>query len=252
MKRTTTALMLAMALSPFAGAADFEATADKLKAAMKSDIRSEAEVKRDGNRLPVQTMEFFGFRDDMKVVELVPGGGWYTKLLAPTLKDDGEYYAALGTGYLEENLDHKGLEKVTVTSKESKIWKDDGARFYSIEAKSLGVKDADMVLTFRNYHNFDEAGRNAMNQVAFDALKPGGVYAVVDHTARHMEPQSPSNGRRMDPVLAIKEIQAAGFELVDFSNLHYRADDELEYEVGVKSVTGNTDRWTLKFVKPKK
>jgi predicted methyltransferase len=53
----------------------------------------------------------------------------------------------------------------------------------------------------------------------------------------------------MDPVLAIKEIQAAGFELVDFSDLHYRADDELRYEVGRKTVTGNTDRFTLKFVK---
>ena len=56
-------------------------------------------------------------------------------------------------------------------------------------------------------------------------------------------------GRRIDPVLAIHEIQAAGFELVDFSDLHYRADDELRYEVGRKTVTGNTDRWTLKFRK---
>ncbi|HAB79258.1 MAG TPA: methyltransferase, partial [Glaciecola sp.] len=59
-----------------------------------------------------------------------------------------------------------------------------------------------------------------------------------------------SNRRRFDPVKAIKEIQAAGFELVDFSDLHYREDDELEYEVGARSVTGNTDRWTLKFKKP--
>jgi predicted methyltransferase len=54
----------------------------------------------------------------------------------------------------------------------------------------------------------------------------------------------------MDPVLAIKEIETAGFEFVDFSDLHFRADDELRYEVGRKTVTGNTDRWTLKFRKP--
>ena len=85
----------------------------------------------------------------------------------------------------------------------------------------------------------------------WDSVKPGGIYAVVDHTARHMEEQTPSNRRRIDPVLAIKEIQEAGFEFVDYTDLHYRADDELRYEVGVKSVSGNTDRWTIKFRKPK-
>jgi predicted methyltransferase len=64
-----------------------------------------------------------------------------------------------------------------------------------------------------------------------------------------MEGDNSENGRRMDPVLAIKEIQAAGFELADFSDLHYRPDDELRYEVGRRTVTGNTDRFTLKFVK---
>jgi predicted methyltransferase len=106
-----------------------------------------------------------------------------------------------------------------------------------------------MVLTFRNYHNFDAAGRAALNKAVHDALKPGGIYGVVDHTRRHMQEDDPENGRRMDPVLAIKEIQAAGFELVDFSDLHYIPDDELRYEVGRKTVTGNTDRFTLKFVR---
>jgi predicted methyltransferase len=112
------------------------------------------------------------------------------------------------------------------------------------------VTDVDMVLTFRNYHNFDAEGRAAMNKAAFDALKSGGVYAVVDHTRRHMEADSSENRRRIDPVLAIHEIEAAGFEFADYSDLHFRLDDELRYEVGRKSVTGNTDRWTLKFVKP--
>jgi predicted methyltransferase len=89
-----------------------------------------------------------------------------------------------------------------------------------------------------------------MNKAAFDALKSGGVYAVVDHTRRHMESDTPENRRRIDPVLAIHEIEAAGFEFVDYSDLHFRLDDELVYEVGRKTVTGNTDRWTLKFVKP--
>jgi len=88
-----------------------------------------------------------------------------------------------------------------------------------------------------------------MNHAAHQALKSGGIYALVDHTKRHMEGLNGENGRRFDPVLAIKEIQAAGFEFVDYSDLHFRADDELEYEVGRRSVSGNTDRWTLKFKK---
>ena len=107
-----------------------------------------------------------------------------------------------------------------------------------------------MVLTFRNYHNFGPEGRAAMNKAVFEALKPGGIYAVVDHTRRHMEVDNNENRRRVDPVLAIKEIQAAGFELVDFATLHFRLDDELRFEVGRSTVTGNTDRFTLKFRKP--
>jgi predicted methyltransferase len=88
-----------------------------------------------------------------------------------------------------------------------------------------------------------------MNQAAHKALKKGGIYALVDHTRRHMQVDNSENGRRVDPVMAIKEIQDSGFELVDYSDLHYRADDELQYEVGRRSVSGNTDRWTLKFKK---
>ncbi|WP_100658472.1 class I SAM-dependent methyltransferase [Alteromonas flava] len=256
MKKITTALLastLAFSLGSSIALADDHghSTADKVKAAMQADIRSDAEKERDRNRRPVETLEFFGLEHDMKIVELLPGGGWYTKLLVPTVAENGEYYAAIGTGRIKERLSGQpGFEKMNIVAEDAKVWREDGARFYSLELGSLGVTDADMVLTFRNYHNFSDQGRAAMNKAAFDALKSGGVYAVVDHTARHMEPMNDSNRRRFDPVKAIKEIQAAGFEFVDYSNLHYREDDELEYEVGAKSVTGNTDRWTLKFVKP--
>jgi predicted methyltransferase len=147
-------------------------------------------------------------------------------------------------------LNQPGFDHVTVVAEEAKVYRPEGSRTYALEIESLGVEDADIVFTFRNYHNFGPEGRAAMNRVAFDALKPGGVYAVVDHTRRHMEEDNSENRRRMDPVLAIKEIQAVGFELVDYSDLHFRPDDELRHEVGRKTVTGNTDRWALKFIKP--
>jgi len=223
-----------------------------LEKAMQAEVRSEADVKRDANRKPVSTLQFFGFKDDMTVIELIPGGGWYTKLLAPVLAENGKLIVALGTGRIEKSLlKEKGFEKVEVVAEDATMGRKPGAKRYFLNVESFGVNDADMVLTFRNYHNFDAEGRAAMNKASFDALKPGGVYALVDHTRRHMQGDNDENGRRFDAVLAIKEIQAAGFVFEDFSNLHYRLDDELRYEVGRKSVTGNTDRWTLKFRKPR-
>ncbi|MCF6262030.1 MAG: hypothetical protein L3J24_00330 [Xanthomonadales bacterium] len=254
-KATTSILaiaMLALLSSNLQAADEFKAVEAKLEKAMKSAARTEAEIKRDRNRKPVATLKFFGFRDDMTVVELVPGGGWYTKLLAPVLADKGKLFVALGAGRLEDGLlKEKGFEKVVVTAKEATMGRKPGAARYHLNVNDLGVDGADMVLTFRNYHNFDAPGRAVMNQVSFDALKPGGVYALVDHTRRHMQGDNDENGRRFDAVLAIKEIQAAGFVFEDYSKLHYRLDDELRYEVGRKTVTGNTDRWTLKFRKPK-
>lgn len=244
---------LACGLVSLASFSSAEDISDKINAAMTSDIRTEADIDRDRNRKPVQTLSFLGLKEDMKVVEFIPGSGWYTKLLVPALAEKGEYFGAIGTSRIEENLSElPGFEKMKVVAKDANLFREEGSRFFSIELDELGVSDVDMVLTFRNYHNFGDQGRAKMNELAFKALKPGGIYGVVDHTARHMEPQNSSNRRRFDPVKAIKEIQDAGFEFVDYSNLHYKEDDELEYEVGAKSVTGNTDRWTLKFIKPNK
>jgi len=245
-------LLLLVSFTSFA--ADFDVVEEKLKEALSADIRTDAEKERDRNRNAVGTLEFLGLRDDMKVVELLPGGGWYTKLLAPVLKENGELHLAYGAGRVEKGLlnENKDFSHVSVTAKEANIYRKENARFYSLENPDLDLENMDMVLTFRNYHNFAEDGRKAMNDAAYDALKVGGIYGVVDHTRRHMQGENDENRRRFDPVKAIKEIQAAGFILVDFSDLHYKPDDELLYEVGRKTVTGNTDRFTLKFKKVKK
>lgn len=249
MKYFLAALLMVSASPVFADG--FDAVEVKLEAALAADIRKDDEKARDRNRRPIETLKFFGLRDDMKIVELMPGRGWYTKVLAPVMREKGEFYAALGTGRISKSLiSEPGFGHVKIISENSKLERKEGSRLYTLETDGLGVTGMDMVLTFRNYHNFGAAGRAAMNKAAFDALKPGGIYAVVDHTRRHMEANNTENRRRIDPVLAIHEIEAAGFDFLDYSDLHLRLDDELRYEVGRKSVTGNTDRWTLKFVKP--
>ncbi len=249
MRRVTSAILL-ICFAAAVNASDFDATKAKLEAAMAAEVRTDAERERDRNRRPIETLEFYGLRDDMKVVELLPGGGWYTKLLAPVLRDKGEFAIAIGASRAAEALSEvEGFDKLQLIAEDAVVNRAEGSRFYDLTLDSLGTKNVDIVFTFRNYHNFSDQGRKSMNEAAFAALKSGGVYAVVDHTRRHMEEGNAENGRRFDPVLAIKEIQAAGFEFEDYSTLHYRADDELRYEVGRRSVTGNTDRWTLKFRK---
>jgi predicted methyltransferase len=225
---------------------------EKITAAMKSDIRTAEEKERDAERKPRQTLEFFGLKDDMRVVELVPGGGWYTKILGSVLADKGELYVAIGTTRLEPTLKATPpLSKVKVAPTDAKMVPVPGKMgLFDLSDFSLGVKDVDLVLTFRNYHNLTPAARASLNRAVFAALKPGGHYGILDHTRRHNEPETTENWRRMDPVLVIKEVQAAGFTLEDFSSLHYTPDDELRYEVGRKTVTGNTDRFVLRFRKP--
>jgi predicted methyltransferase len=249
----TPALLLAVLLAAFAGpaaAADVaERTTEKLRAAMAAPDRPAADVERDANRKPVETLAFFGLTDEMTVLELVPGGGWYTRLLAPTLAERGRLYVSVGTGRVEETLlGQPGFEAVEVLPFDAIGERTD--RRFEVEPFAFGVNDVDLVLTFRNLHNFTETGRASLNRAAFEALVPGGLYGVVDHTRRHMEYDHYEVWRRMDPVRMIREIEAAGFEFVDYSDLHYRPDDELRYEVGRASVTGNTDRFTLLFRKP--
>jgi predicted methyltransferase len=250
MKIKYVALLLLMA-GPIAAASEYDAVRTKIQAAMQADVRTEQDTARDANRMPIETLEFFGLRDDMRVIELMPGGGWYTKLLAPVLADNGEFYISIGADRLAKGLaSTPGFAKMELAAPEAGLSRAEGSRFYDLNLTDFGVEDADIVFTFRNYHNFSVEGRMKMNEKVFDALKPGGIYAVVDHTRRHMEPASGENGRRVDPVLAIKEIQDSGFEFVDYATMHYREVDALELEVGKPNVTGKTDRWTLKFRKP--
>ncbi|WP_057830753.1 class I SAM-dependent methyltransferase [Colwellia sp. TT2012] len=239
MRKLFSPLLMATTLcSPALIAAEF---LQSIKQAMSSYIRTDKEKARDSNRKPVETLQFFGIKDDMRVLELVPGGGWYTKLLAPALRDNGQFYLSLGTKRLKESLlKNNPFDKVKLV----------GSEGYDFENLNFNLNDLDAVLTFRNYHNFDENERVSVNKAAYNALKPGGIYGVVDHTRRHMQKKNDENGRRFDPVLAIKEIQQAGFVLVDYSSLHYKSDDELRYEVGRKTVRGNSDRFTLLFKKP--
>jgi len=226
-------------------------TAIAIEKALASPIRTAEERARDTlERKPVQTLEFFGLKPDMTVVEIMPGGGWYTKILGQVLAEKGTLHVAVGTTRVAQRLKEWGLERVQVVDGKF-VTRPSGQRgIFDVETVEIPVKNADMVLTFRNLHNMTPAARGLLNKAIFDTLKPGGVYGVVDHTRRHNEPTSPENWRRIDPVIVIKEALDAGFVFEAFSDLHYRPDDQLLYDSQRPSIDGYSDRFTLKFRKP--
>ena len=220
--------------------------------AMQSEIRTAEERARDRNRQPAEVLDFFELELDMTVIEILPAGGWYTKILGPILRESGKLYVTHPAPTVYSDAFAGVTELPGMEDVEELGWgamaPPDGTPW--IASGPWDVEPADMVLTFRNYHNFSPDARMTINKSSFDALKSGGLYGIVDHTRRHMEPDDTENRRRMDPVLVIREVQESGFVFVDYSTLLRRPDDELRYEVGRPSVTGNSDRFALLFMKP--
>jgi len=228
-------------------------TAQQIEKALASSIRSDEERARDTReRKPVQTLEFFGLKPNMTVVELMPGGGWYTKVLGLTLAEQGKLYVTLGASRIAPRLKEWGLDKVEYVDDKTVMKAAPGTMSMQAESIKLPVDNVDMVLTFRNLHNFNADSRAMLHRAVFEALKPGGIYGIVDHTRRHNEPTARENWRRVDPVIVIKEILDAGFEFDGFTDLHYRPDDELRYDTQRASVGGYSDRFTFRFRKPTK
>ena len=229
-------------------------TAAELRDILASEQRSDEHRARDANRKPLETLAFFGLRNDMSVVEMIPGKGWYTRILAPLLRDKGKLYLSIGTRRLEPALFEKGIiSKSDIVGKVEGFRQTDMPGFiFDIDSVDMQVQNVDMVLTFRNVHNFSAGARKLINEAAFAALKPGGIYGIIDHTKRHMEAFNETTWRRIDPVLIIKEALDAGFEFEAYSDLHAVAADELVHDTLHEAVKTNSDRFTLKFRKPLK
>jgi predicted methyltransferase len=257
-KRTLAVLLVAtLAASPTLVLAQMGAPKEKsevakrIEAALASDIRTAEERARDKpERKPVETLEFFGLQPNMTVVELLPGAGWYTKILGQVLADNGKLILAVGADRLAPKLKEWKLDKVEVPTIKADFKPSGQYGVSSIETLEIPVQNADMVLTFRNEHNLTPESRARLHAAVLGMLKPGGIYGVVDHTGRHMAPGTRETWRRLDPVVVIQEITAAGFEFVGFSDLHYRPDDELRYDTERPSIAHYSDRFTLKFRKP--
>jgi predicted methyltransferase len=241
-----------------------------LAALVAGDQRPAADKARDQYRHPLQTLSFFGIRPDMTVVELWPFGGWYTAILAPYLRDHGVYYAAAmdpASTDAEDQRYNAQLHRLLDARPDlySKV------RWSVLAPGKMDIAPAgtaDMVLTFRNIHNWAWLGiQKDVFAAAYRALKPGGILGVVEHrnSDPDFEPTMPGQGY-VGEDYAVRLIESVGFRLVDRSDINRNPKDTKDYPQGVWTLPptftlgdqdrakyaaiGESDRFTLKFVKP--
>jgi len=271
--RTRVVLIILLAAGVGANAFAAEPSTDPLAAAIASPSRTPKFVARDKYRHPLQTLRFFGLRPDATVVEITPGGGWYMEILAPYLHDRGKYYAAVAAADVPGASSEDKEEAEFV----HKRMADDPGHFGKVIVSELHPPQrteicppgtADIVLTFRNVHNWIDTGnQQAYFAVFFKALKPGGVLGVVEHRAKPGTTieQMDKTGY-VDEAYVKKLAAAAGFRFDAESPINNNPKDTKDYPEGVWTLPptlalhekdrakylaiGESDRMTLRFVKP--
>lgn len=233
-----------------------------IDAAVAGAHRSEENRARDPYRHPKETLEFFGLQPNMTVVEMGPGGGWYTEILAPVVRDEGRLIAAIPDPAQSEY----GQRFVEFVEARPEIYdRVERVIFSPPEQTSLGPDNsADMVVTFRSAHGWINRGQaEAVFRAMFDVLKPGGVLGLVQHRG----PEGVDTESGYVPEATVIQIaEAAGFELDERSEINANPADTHDHPEGVwsllptlrgddttrdeRAAIGETDRMTLRFVKP--
>jgi predicted methyltransferase len=248
---------------------DTSGTDQALDQALKGSWRDPANAARDQYRHPKQTLEFFGLRPSMTVVQLWPGAGWYTEILAPVLKDHGQLIDAAVPAKGESESDGTVKYLAKLKAEPDVYGKVKVIDFAPPQKIDLGMPEsADMVLTFRNLHNWQHDGQlDAVFAAAFKVLKHGGVFGVEEHRAAAGKTVDQVSKYGYMPVdYVIQEAQKAGFKLAGQSEINANPKDTKDYPQGVWTLPptytlgdkdhakyaaiGESDRMTLKFVKP--
>ena len=242
---------------------------DALVKAVQGDHRSDNNKARDKYRNPAETLSFFGFNASMTVVEITPGGGWYTEILAPALKGTGKLYGAHYPDTGEDNYYSNSRKKLVKKLASNNVYNEVILTdFTSGKESELAPKGtADLVLTFRNLHNWKDAGVEQAFRDAYTALKPGGVLGVVEHRLPPGVSTKKAAGY-VSETTTIKQAQAVGFRFAAASEINANSKDMATHPKGVWTLPpslalkeqdrekylaiGESDRMTLKFVKPAK
>jgi predicted methyltransferase len=266
---------LLLTLAAFAVSAAGADLQDPLAAAIASPSRTAKFTARDQYRHPLETLRFFGLRPNQTVVEIWPGRGWYMEILAPYLREHGKYYAAIEApdvpGATKETKENAAALRQRIAEDPAHLGKVVITESHPPQLTEICPPGtADVVLTFRNVHNWLETGeQQAQFNAFFKALKPGGVLGVVEHRAK------PGTGLEemrksgyMDEDYVKKLATTAGFRFDAESPINNNPKDTRDYPDGVWTLPptltrgdqdrdkylaiGESDRMTLRFVKPAK
>jgi len=243
-----------------------------LNDAIRGEWRTPANVARDRYRHPAQTLAFFQLAPSQTVIEITPGGGWYSEILAPYLRDKGHYVAAVGDPAAAPEGKSRDYVQKTKSALEAKFAaapaQYDRAEVVAFDPKAptFGAPgSADLVLTFRNVHNWRVADQaEGMFKGFFAVLKPGGVLGVVEHRAKGDVAADDESGY-VGEQQVIAMAEAAGFKLDEKSEINANPKDTKDYPGGVWTLPptndhdakdnakyqaiGESDRMTLRFVK---
>ena len=248
-----------------------ETTALALDNILAGSQRSAENSARDRYRHPKDTLLFFGIRPEMTVLEVWPEPGWYTEIIAPLVRERGKYYAAViapdpQSKYVTARLSdyqQKLASKPDVYGAVAVV------TFPGDGGDVVPPGSLDMAVTFRNIHNWmAEDSASQAFATLYKALKPGGVLGVVEHRGNPAAPQDPTaKSGYVNEDYAIRLIEGQGFRLVGESQVNANPKDTKDYEQGVWTLPptyrlgdqdrqkytdiGESDRFTLKFVKPK-
>jgi len=243
----TFAAAFALTTAGFAISAAAQDATAAITAAVADPMRPAADTARDANRKPAQILAFVGVKPGDTVVELMPGGGYFTRILAKTVGPKGHVYAVVPSGFANRPGAMDGLNALAAQYPNVTITATDLSSFKV-------AQPADVAATSENYHDFHNgptANIPGLNAAAFAALKPGGVYYIEDHAAaKGAGVTTTSTLHRIDPAAAISEVEAAGFKLDGQSDLLANPDDPHDKAVFDPSIRGKTDKFALRFRKP--
>jgi len=242
-KRTTVAAILALALAaPLAA----QQPSTAITAAVADAGRPAADTARDAARKPAEIVAFAGVKPGDIVAEFLPGGGYYTRILAKAVGPEGHVYALVPAAFAERP---GGLDALNALA----------AQYGNVTVVATDLtsfkldKPVDLAWTTENYHDMHNGPSPSfagVNAATFAALKPGGLYFVEDHSAPGTGTSATQTLHRIDPAAVITEVTAAGFVLDAQSDLLKNPDDP--HDVGVRdpAVQGETDKFALRFRKP--
>ena len=235
------ALLSAAAITPLAAK-----VAPVIAAALASGERPAEDVARDADRKPAEILAFAGIKKGSKVVELAPGGGYYTRLLSLAVGPNGRIYP-------------RGNRFSPAVEAWAKAHPNVLTAITGPDTTVLAPEPVDVVWTTLNYHDFkniklgDSDAAVWFNKLAFAALKPGGVYLINDHDAAPGVGVSQTNTlHRIEMTVVIKEVEAAGFKLDARSEVLRHPADDHTIKVVETGMRGHTDQFVLRFRKPKR